>query len=167
MPDRIRLYPECHADTALVTYLFPKIELIEHAAGINEVSKALETVKSDAVTLLGIIDNDKHKPRYLRQFETLTEEAKLCYCVKPNSNQHLIVIDKAIETFLLWNALQVNVSITSYGFSTDVRQFGRRLKSQGIETDSEYLRLLTDLHSLKAPGFLTLERILNDLITTR
>lgn len=164
MPDRIRLYPECHADTALVSHLFLNNQLIEHAAGINEVSKALESVRSDAVTLVGIIDNDKHKPRYLRQFETLMEENRLHYCVKPASNQHLIIIHKAIETFLLWNASQVELDIVSYGFSTDVRQFGKRLKSQGIETDSNYLQLLADLHARQAPGFLTLDRILHDLV---
>lgn len=166
MPDRIRLYPECHADTALIAYLFPDNQLIEHAAGINEVSKSLETVQSDAVTLIGIIDNDKHKPRYLRGFETLLEENKLCYSVKPETNQHLIIIDKAIETFLLWNALQVDLDIAAYGFSTDVRQLGKRLKSKGIEADPNYRQLLTDLHARRAPGFLTLERILNDLTTT-
>lgn len=85
---------------------------------------------------------------------------------KPGSNQYLLIIDKAIETFLLWNALQVNLIITDYGFNTDVKQLGARLKSRAIETDPNYLRLLSDLHAQQAPGFITLERILNDLITT-
>lgn len=166
MPDRVRLYPECHADTALITYFVHDIQLIEHSAGINEVSKSLEQVHSDATILLGIVDNDKHKPRYLREFEVLEETNKVCFLKKPESNQYLIIIDKAIETFLLWNAVQVNIQIADYGFNPDVKQLGAKLKSRAIETDPNYLQLLADLHARQAPGFLTLERILNDLITT-
>ncbi len=162
MPDRIRLYPECHADTALIAFLFKDKQLIEHAAGINEVSKSLETVKSDAVTLLGIIDNDKHKPRYLRHFEPVEEINKLCFCRKPESNQYLI-IDKAVETFLLWNALQVNIILSDYGFPLEVKLLGARLKRQDIETDADYLRLLRDLRDRQAPGFITLQRILHEI----
>ena len=164
MPDRIRLYPECHADTALITYFITNPLIIEHAAGINEVSKSLETVKSDAVVLIGIVDNDKHKPRYLRTFQTIEELNKVCFQHIPGANQYLLIIDKAIETFLLWNAAQVGLDMADYAFSSDIRSLGVKLKSQSIETDPNYLRLLTDLHTRRAPGFLTLERILNDFI---
>jgi hypothetical protein len=163
MPDHIRLYPECHADTALITFLFGDNRLIEHAAGINEVSKSLETVKSDAVTLLGIVDSDKHKPRYLHHFEPLEEINKLYFCHKPESNQYLIIIDRAIETFLLWNALQVNLTLSDYGFPIEVKPLGARLKRQDIESDANYLRLLNDLRDRQAPGFITLQRILHEL----
>jgi hypothetical protein len=166
MPDHIRLYPECHADTALITYFVSDSRLIEHAAGINEVSKSLELVKSDATTLVGIVDNDKHKPRYLSSFETIEEVNKICFKHKRNFNQYLIIIDKAIETFLLWNASQVGANVVDYGFSLEVRQFGAQLKRQAVETDLNYLQLLFDLHARQAPGFITLERILNDIITT-
>lgn len=165
MPDRIRLYPECHADTALISSFIKNPLIIEHAAGINEVSKSLETVKSDAVVLIGIVDNDKHKPRYLRTFQTIEESDKVCFQHIPGLNQYLIIIDKAIETFLLWNAAQVGLNMADYRFSSDTRSLGAKLKSQSIETDPNYLRLLTDLHTRNAPGFLTLERILNDFIT--
>lgn len=165
MPDRIRLYPECHADTTLITYFMADSQIIEHSAGINEVSKSLETVRSDATMLVGIVDNDKHKPRYLQQFELISEENKVCFRHKPKSNQYLIIIDKAIESFILWNAAQVNINVADYGFSLEVKKLGARLKSQAIETDSNYLQLLSDLRTRQAPGFQTLVRILNDFTT--
>lgn len=165
MPDRIRYYPECHADTAMITFLVGSNQFVEHSAGINEVSKALETVRSDAVTLLGVIDNDKHKPRYLRLFETIEEKDRLCFKAIPNSNQFLIVIDKAIESFLIWNANAVGVDLADYGFSAEVKQLGARLKRQDVETDPNYLRLLTDLHVQQAPGFITLQRLLHELVS--
>ncbi|GAA4445913.1 hypothetical protein GCM10023189_00410 [Nibrella saemangeumensis] len=166
MPEHVRLYPECHADTALITFFVPDSRIIEHAAGINEVSKALQQVQKVDTTLIGIVDNDKHKPRYLDLFKTVAEENKICFRHRPGSNQYLIIIDKAIETFLLWNAGQVGISISDYGFEPAIRNFGLRLKRRDIETEPDYLRLLSDLYTSQAPGFLTLERILNDFITT-
>ena len=53
-----------------------------------------------------------------------------------------------------------------YGFDPTLRQFCKAMKRDSISTDPDYLRLLTDLYARQAPGILTLERILNDLITT-
>ncbi len=167
MPDRIRIYPECNADTALFTLLFPEKDLIDHASGIHEVSKSLENVKSDATILLGIIDNDERKPRYVDQFELVENMNKVAHYIKPNSNQHLLVIDKAIESFLLWNAAQVGIDLATYGFPTDVRKLGKKyLKKDIIQEDKNFLQLLTDLYARQAPGFVTLKRILDDLIAT-
>ncbi len=166
MPDLVRFYPECHADTALIIFLVQNSELIEHAAGINEVAKSLETAKSDTVRLIGIIDNDKHKPRYFCQFETIKEENKICFLHKPDTNQFLLIIDKAIESFLLWNAEQVGVNVADYGFSPDVKRFGNKLKSVNIETDPNYIQLLADLHAQNAPGIITLQTLLHELFPT-
>ena len=164
MPEQVRLYPECHADTALIYFLVSDITIIQHAAGINEVSKALETSHSDSVTLIGVIDNDKHKPRYIKQFMLVREENKVCLLHKPESRQYIIIIDKAIETFLLWNADQVGLSVIAYGFESEVKKLGLQLKRRSIETEPLYQNLLSDLLAAQAPGFMALERILHELI---
>lgn len=165
MPERIRLYPECHADTALIFFLVKDISIIEHAAGINEVSKALEVSQVDTIALIGIIDNDKHKPRYLKQFAIMRQENKVCLLHKPESHQYIIIIDKAIETFLLWNAEQVGISIAAYGFESEVKKLGLQLKRRSIETEPLYQNLLSDLLAAQAPGFVTLQRMLHELTT--
>ncbi|WP_461051332.1 hypothetical protein [Spirosoma arcticum] len=78
--------------------------------------------------------------------------------------QYLIVIDKAIESFLIWNAERVGIDMQAYGFSPTVKLLRRQTKLPTIETDPNYLQLLTDLNARQAPGFLTLERILHDLV---
>lgn len=97
---------------------------------------------------------------------TVFEENKVLLKRNEATNQHLIVIDKAIESFLLWNAHQTNLDVSDYGFISNIKPFGKALKTSAIGGNANYLRLLTDLHARQAPGFLTLERILNDFLAT-
>jgi len=166
MPDEITLFSECYADTALVGLLAKQNQTVEHVAGINEVAKALIHVAANEGKAIGIVDNDKQKPLYFDTFEVVVDEHRVCLRRNLTSNQFLVVIDKAIESFLLWNAVQVGIEIATYGFNEDVKVIRRRLKTFTIETDPNYLQLLADLYARQAPGFLTLERILNDLIIT-
>jgi hypothetical protein len=172
MPRRVRLFPECHADTTLVAFLIKNKELYRHSAGsevAGDMRKAAESGDFDVV--VGIVDGDKSsKPRYFDLFEFQLEENNIQLWKKPDSDVYLIVIigkNVGIETFVLDNARAVGVSLVTYGFETNAKKLGRKFfKTVAIETDPNYLQLLADLHTRQAPGFLTLERILNDFITT-
>lgn len=164
----LQVLPECHADTALIRFLINDPSIVVHISGIPNVSKELEEaeLKNKVERRIGVVDNDKRKPPYLLLFDGIIEENKVCLKQKGGRQNSLLVIDKAIETFLLWNAEQVAIRLPDYGFPEDIKLLGRTLKTSAIETDPNYLRLLTDLRTRQAPGILTLERILNDLIAT-
>ncbi|GAA4398817.1 hypothetical protein GCM10023187_09820 [Nibrella viscosa] len=140
---------------------------VEHAFGIPEVAKLLSNAPSGEV-IIGVVDNDKEKrvPIYLTQFTIQSSTNRVLVKQKPGSNQYLIVIDKALESFLLWNAEQVNLDVTSFGFPDSPKLLGRRLKYALIDHDRAYIDLLAALRNRQAPGLITLERILNDFITT-
>lgn len=170
MPDRPVLFlPECHADTTLIRFLFPDPLQSIHTLGCPEVAKTMMSPRAVDYQLIGIVDNDKkldiHCKGFFRAFVVVEEQDKLLVRKQPLTSQSIIVVDKAIESFLLWNAAQVGLEMQAYGFASEVKPLGNQLKSPTIETDPNYLRLLTDLHVRQAPGFLTLERILNDLTT--
>ena len=163
-----QVLPECYADTALIQSLVPDPLLVVHIYGIPNVAKELREAQKQQKNnrMVGVVDKDKRTPPYLLTFDTVYELNKVCLKRKDDSNIYLIVIDKAIESFLLWNAAEVSIDITTYGFPNEIKPLGKALKTTAIGSDADYLRLLTDLHALQAPGILTLERILNDLITT-
>ena len=163
-----QVLPECYADTALILSLVPDPLVIVHIYGIPNVAKELKEAQElqKDIRLIGVVDKDKRTPPYLLTFETIHEQNKVCLKRKGNSELYLIVIDKAIESFLLWNAAEIGIDITAYGFPNDIKPLGKALKTTAIGSDSNYLRLLTDLHTLQAPGFVTLHQLLNDLITT-
>ena len=168
MPN-LQILPECYADTALVYQFVPDYQLVVHISGITNVAKEMQeaVARNDESTRVGFVDNDKAKrvPPYLRNFNTIFEQDKVLLKRNEQTNQHLIVIDRAIESFLLWNTLQVELNVADYGFLHDIKAFGKALKTSSIGSNTNYLRLLTDLHTRQAPGFFTLERILNDFIS--
>jgi hypothetical protein len=165
MPN-LQILPECYADTALVSLFVPDRLTVVHIFGIPNVAKEMqeEAGRENAGIRVGLVDNDKRVPPYLLTFETVSEQNKVFLKRKGTTDQYLIVIDKAIESFLLWNAQQVNLNVTDYGFVNDVKLFGKALKTSAIGSNLQYVQLLTDLHNRQAPGFLTLERILHDVI---
>ena len=165
MPN-LQILPECYADTALISLFVPDRLTVVHISGITNVAKEMQEAagREDAGICIGLVDNDKRVPPYLLTFETVSEQNKVFLKRKGMTSQYLIVIDKAIESFLLWNAQQVDLNVVNYGFVNDKKLFGRPLKTSAIGSNSNYRQLLADLHARQAPGFLTLQRILHDVI---
>ena len=166
MPDVLFL-PECYADTALINLLAPANTRIDHIFGIRNVVQEMKSIAENRpnFTVVGIIDNDKRSPAYFDDFVLIDQFEKITFKKRSDTNQYLITLDKAIETFLLWNAGKINLDITQYGFPTNLKQFCKAVKRTTIGYDPNYLQLLTDLHTRQAPGFITLENILNDFLT--
>lgn len=164
MPN-LQILPECYADTALVYQFIADRQAVVHISGITNVAKEMQEAaeRNDDSIRIGFVDNDKRVPPYLLTFKTIFEQNKVVLKHNEQTKQHVLVVDKAIESFLLWNAAQVELDVVDYGFVNDVKAFGKALKTSAIGSSSNYLQLLTDLHARQAPGFLTLERILNDL----
>lgn len=170
MPDLpVQLLTECHADTALIRLLFPDHKMSIHEQGCPEVAKAMLSPRAGEYKLIGIVDNDKklniHCKGFFATFEEIHQGNSLYVRHRPETNQHLIVIDKAIESFIQWNAIKVNLKISEYGFQDlTIKRFGLQLKTPTIETDPNFLQLLADLYDRQAPGFVTLKQILDDFI---
>lgn len=167
MPN-LQILPECYADTALAQLFVPDVQTVVHIFGIPNVAKEMQEAAGhkDAGVRIGVVDNDKRVPPYLQTFDTIFEQNKVLLKRKAQTEQYLIVIDKAIETFLLWNAEQTGLDVAAYGFVADVKLFGKALKTSAIGNNSNYYQLIIDLYARQVPGFLTLERILNRIMTT-
>lgn len=172
MPDVLFL-PECFADTALVTMLLPSAAVIDHSFGVHNVVKAMKSALANQpmYKIIGIIDKDvtykqKYRPPYFDDFAFTDASNRITYGQKTGTDQHLLMLDKAVDSFLLWNAEEVSIDVVDYGFSSELREFCKAMKRTTIGSDPNYLRLLTDLRTRQAPGFITLERILNDFLTT-
>jgi len=119
------------------------------------------------VVLIGLIDNDKlrHMPRYFDDFKEFDRGEKVMFRQKEDvrCEHYLIILDRAIETFLLHNAAQVGLRVSEFGFSDDQKQFQKALKSQQIEDDPRYLSLLRTLLERQAPDFSKIASFLRSL----
>lgn len=168
LPIKLRILPECYADTTLVRFFVPDVVLSIHQEGCPEVAKTMLKGQSVDFKLIGVVDNDKklniHCKGYFKKFNLVSQHNKIIHrrfteCAIP---QELIILDKAVETFLLWNAKEIGVDIGNYGFTSNPKQFGFFLKQVNIDSNREYKRLLDDLSN--SPGFITLREILNEFI---
>ena len=172
MPN-ILLLPECNADTALTRILAPDTAEIDHIFGVFNVVKEMKSalINRPEYTVIGIVDRDvtykpERRPPYFDGFVYEEIGNKLSLGRKPEVSQYLIMLDKAIETFLLWNAIEVNIDVVQYGFpdpNTDFRRFCKKIKGVSIGLDPNYRQLLTDLYARNAPGLITLQTLLHDL----
>ena len=162
MPD-FRFIPECHADTTLVRFLSNNDKRIIHASGFPGVGDTMRKAPSGFL-LIGFVDDDKRVPPYFEDFKTIQASDKVILKRKAESNMYLVVIQKAIESFLMWNAEQVGIDLNVYGFPNNVKLLGNRLKSLQIEGDNDFQLLLIALDSRNAPGFVRIRSILNDLV---
>ncbi|QMW06096.1 hypothetical protein [Spirosoma foliorum] len=169
MPDQIiRIIPECYADTTLAQFFIKDPNPVDHEQGIHNVARAMKEAGEFDAIVVGIIDNDKtNTPTYFDSFETIDDTQYLTLKKHSTATQFIIVIKpKAVEQFFLDNAAEVSIRVEDYGFPGDVRKLRKLTKKESIKSNPDFQRLLSDLHTRQAPGFLTLERILNDLITT-
>ncbi|WP_159472116.1 hypothetical protein [Dyadobacter sp. 3J3] len=162
MPD-LRFLPECHADTTLLLFLTKNDPRVIHASGYSEVGVITRNVPVDT-TLIGFVDDDKRIPPYFDDFEIIDSGDKVILKKKLEKDQYLIVIQKAIESFLIWNANQVGIDLAEHEFPKDVKLLGNRLKSLQIEKDENFQKLLIALDNQNAPGFVRIRSILNQLV---
>ena len=161
---RVRIIPECHADTALVKFFIRGFPYIDHEAGINNVVKNFSLVKDPTYCLVGLIDDDKRKPSYLGDFIEIKSLVNVSLRKKPDFEHYVIVLKPALERFLMHQSAVVGISPSDFNLPEDIKLFCKLTKRPQIETNQDYFNLLSALKEREAPEFLALEGFLRDFI---
>ncbi len=166
--NRLRFIPECYADTALIAFLAGSVAIVDHALTISQVASEMKKVSQNTeikdFILIGLIDDDKHKPPYFNDFQEFDRGQRVSFRRKASTNQYLIVLEKAIETFLLHNAEAVGLNMPDFGFSDNLRDFKHQLKRMSIGSNVDYLKILTELKQKRAPDFVKIDIFLSVFI---
>lgn len=148
--------PECYADTLLVHMLLK--ETANHQASISGVFKTLKSKAFKERKAVGIIDDDKRKDDYYKQFKIIQETESFNYLAHPNKLHYLIVLKPALEGFL-----------TQCGFAAGVRhrllnnkeQLKKALKNMNVGRDNDVKDLLNILFQKKALPLMKIKKILD------
>lgn len=163
-----RIIPECHADTVLAQLFVANVKKEDHANGSSGVATEMKQEASFDKVMIGLIDNDKlkHMPRYFDDFAEFDRGGRVSFRQKEDLyvQHYLIVLERAIETFLLYNAEQVGIKVADFGFSEIQKEFQKSLKSQQIEDSENYQSLLQALRIQQAPDFVKIEAFLNQFL---
>lgn len=150
--NHFQIAPECYADTLLVEML--GFRRPNHQLGIGKViglfEKSLQ--KRQAV---GIIDDDKLKPKDLDQFEIQDEQHGIRRLVK--GNHSVLIICPGFEKWVFENARLGGVDPSKYGFSNS-KTFGNACKRMDVSQNQSVKQFLNTLNQKKVPGFVLLKK---------
>ncbi|MEO8148598.1 MAG: hypothetical protein ABI723_13215 [Bacteroidia bacterium] len=148
-----RILPECYCDTIWANFIYGKT--VRHVLG-SEVANAMKKMSSGLA--IGIIDNDKRKPSYFDDFKQIDQSDGLRLLQKPKSKHYLIIIDPAIEKWILDMAAKGNVK-HDYSFETlkkatkndnanrdtKLKNFLNSIKQKDIKGVNDYRKWLKQL----------------------
>jgi hypothetical protein len=109
------------------------------------------------------VDNDKRQPSYFQNFEAIETKGNITVKKIPQSEQYLIVVNTAIERFLLNCCQGIGLDLSTFNLPDDLKALTKITKDVNIKTNPDYQNLLNALLEEKSPDFVFLDKIFNDL----
>lgn len=155
--------PECYIDTNLIQILVPPNLRYNHQKGCDSVSKTMQS-KYQGKVAVGIIDKDKRKIKYLGEFEEIRNCDQNLFLLKHKTEEHfLILIQPAIESFMLKVAKEEGIVLSDYGLpdnSSELKKITGKILSQN---DERLNRLFKDLKQTNNKSIKTLIHWVNTI----
>jgi hypothetical protein len=148
------LLPECFGDTMLINTLI-KADC-NHKPSISQVFITLK-VHFKNRKAVGIIDDDKKKDDYYKEFKIIEETNYFRYLAHPNKLHFLIVLIPALEVFLIRCGNDYGVK---HRLLNDSEQLKKVMKDMNVGTNGEVKGLLNDLLQKKAEPLIRIKQIL-------
>lgn len=165
--DRTIFIPECGIDTAITIVLLndDKKTYIDHKHGNTKVNRGFISDKRKGWKIIGVTDNDKkNKPEYFAEFKVKESNVHFDYLSHPKEQHHLIFCKPAADR-LLFNACQeAKISPTEFGFSDIEIEFIKSCKKKDIEKDVQMIKLIKALKKAKAPTFVQMQKVIEQII---
>ena len=153
----LNIVPECEVDTRLVQILGNFKKPPNHAKGHGKVANKMKYDLKNQIAL-GIIDYDKIKIRkspYLELFITITIQHNLILKKHPSLKHYLIIINPAIESWLLENAK--NSEIVHKNLGNNLKDLTDFTKKKNIHFNNYFTAFIKELLQKKADGITTLK----------
>jgi len=113
------IIPECYADTNLIGFLL--CAEVNHQKGCSQVANTMRKGKNADGFSIGIIDDDKNKPSYIKEFDTIDSSEHIMLLKHTQKAHYFIIIKKAIEDFILSAAKEVNFDLTTIGLKNGLK----------------------------------------------
>ena len=134
--------PECYVDTCLIETLVPTQTNYNHQKGTGTVAKKMQEKFADRFAL-GIIDKDKRELHYLREFALVTSKDNLELYKHKQKHHYLILINPAIEMFILNNAAEAGLTLAAYNLPDTLNELRKISKSVTSKHDTRFKSLFT------------------------
>lgn len=143
----LSIIPECYIDTCLTETITSCFNQFNHQKGCNTVCKVMQEKFGNSFAV-GIIDKDKKEVPYLQEFDLVSSNDSLFVYKHKSKHHYIIQITPAIEGFLIKAASEVNINLTSYGFSSQMKgltKITKQVSDKNEATFKTFKRLFRDL----------------------
>lgn len=159
----LQILVEGEGDQVFIDVLGYK-EQTRMAGGSGEVANIMQSKGQVKSLVVGIVDNDKQKiPNYFKEFKTIDKENDLHLKKHPDRKHYLIVIDPALESWLLNATKILDIEMGKYGFS-NLKQLKRITKSQHVGKKNQFKNFLYNIKDKKNTPVLIIIRWIEQVI---
>lgn len=152
------IIPECYVDTNLIKTLLACE--VNHQKGCNQVCKVMKEKFRDEFAV-GIMDDDKMKPQYTREFEEVASSEHLTVMKHPQRAHFLIFIRPAVEELILSGAADIGFDLRTTGLPEDMDGLKKETKDVKANNDPRFKQLFREME--KAREFSLLKKIVRYL----
>ena len=151
--------PECYADTNLMNVLVGK--MCNHQKGCSTVCKTMNERLRDQFAI-AIIDKDKRQPEATKQYEEIGHTTSLTVCKHQTRPHYLILVNPAIEEFMLNAANELGIDLADYSLPAELKELKKITKTLSAKENPTLSRLFRDLRG--SSSFTCLNAVLQYLL---
>lgn len=159
---------ECYVDTNLVSTLLSlqgvNVDGVNHQHCCNQVAGEMQKSFKNCFAL-GVIDDDKRKPTYFKDFKPIASSSHIFLLQHPERRHLFIIISEAVEDFILAGAQELGVKLEDYGLPSELNELKKRTKSVKSADDPVFKKLFKRLRN--ATDFHILEGILGYIVSKK
>lgn len=154
--------PECYIDTNLTEFLL-KSTGVNHKSGCNEVAKSMAESNLKDQFSIGIIDNDKRQPSYVKEFIEIAHTSHIALLKHKERPHYLVRVSPAMDGFILDCAKEQGVDLKDYGLPSALEELTKVTKDVKAKDDSRFKALFKSLkNSEEMKKLRTVLNYLND-----
>ncbi len=143
--------PECYIDTNLVESL---LEIngytssgVNHQHSCNNVGKLMANQFKNNFAV-GIIDDDKKKISYEREFDKIAESKNIKLLKHKTRSHYIIKISPAVESFIISCADEIDKDfLIQHGLSSNLNELKKETKSKDSKKDSKFKHLFLEMRN--------------------
>ncbi len=138
------IVPECYIDTILVEYMLHS-HGVNHQKGCNTVAKEMMESNLKDQFSIGVIDNDKRQPSYLKEFVEIAHTDHISLLKHKERPHYFVRVSPAMDGFILDCANELEVNLKDYGLPSTLKELTKVTKNVKAKNDARFKNLFMSL----------------------
>lgn len=142
----LHIVPECYIDTNLMEFLL-KSSGVNHKSGCNEVAKSMAESNLKDQFSIGVIDNDKRQPSYVKEFVEIAHTDHISLLKHKKRPHYFVRVSPAMDGFILDCANELGINLKDYGLPSTLEELTKVTKDVKAKDDYRFKNLFKSLRN--------------------